>query len=406
MIARGDCREVKASTGGLSGRCCQPGVEIRRPLELQELLRQGFQLLEGQGANARLLLKGEWCTAAAEQAQGQLEFAFLAAFLPSFLGSTTRVTGTQRNDGISGSAGHDTLLGTSFANDLFAAAGSDTLSGNSGNDGLDGGVGVDVLTGGIGADTFIFRFQQSQLSNPDPITDFAIGADKIGLLSASGTAAPLASVVAAVFTDANGATAGLQPLAINRAALVVATAPAIAGSYLVINDAVASFQPGNDLTINTSDHSGVLPAGPSAAGGRPPHRFPPIGTQDGEGAGCPFRWSGRSVAERLPAGAALPPQPGPALQGGFPGGFGCHATLQRLPARPGQPVAEQRFHPLHGRAPRGSPPLCRGSARWRQPASGCCGAGGHSRVRADSDVPWLPNPKGLWLPRIPPSRLP
>ena len=204
----------------------------------------------------------------------------LAAGTGYSIGSTTSVTGTLRNDDISGTAGHDTLLGTSFDDYLFAAAGNDTLSGNSGNDRLDGGVGVDVLTGGIGADTFIFSFQQSLLSNPDRITDFAIGADKIDLLSASGAALPaptsfsrastgpaatLASVVAAVFTDANGATAGHQPLAINSAALVVATAPAIAGTYLVINDAVAGFQPGNDLTINISGHSGVLPAAGTVA---------------------------------------------------------------------------------------------------------------------------------------------
>lgn len=33
-----------------------------------------------------------------------------------------------------------------------------------------------------------------------------------------------------------------------------------AGTDLVINDAVAGFQPGNDLIVNLTGHSGVLPA--------------------------------------------------------------------------------------------------------------------------------------------------
>jgi Ca2+-binding RTX toxin-like protein len=132
-----------------------------------------------------------------------------------------------------------------------------------------------VLTGGSGADTFLFRFQQSLLANPDRITDFAIGVDKIDLLSASGAALPaptsftrasngtattLAAVVSAVYTDANGGATGKQPLALNSAALVVATASAIAGTYLVINNAVAGFQPGNDLVVNITGHTGSLPA--------------------------------------------------------------------------------------------------------------------------------------------------
>ena len=73
-------------------------------------------------------------------------------------------------------------------------------------------------------------------------------------------ASTLASLVAAVFTDANGATAGNQALASNSAALVVATTPAIAGTYLVVNDAAAGFQASNDLVVNLTGLTGPLPA--------------------------------------------------------------------------------------------------------------------------------------------------
>jgi hypothetical protein len=67
-------------------------------------------------------------------------------------------------------------------------------------------------------------------------------------------------VVASVFTDANGAAAGNQPLAANAAALVRATAPTHAGTDLLINNGVAGFQSGIDLLVNISGNTGSLPA--------------------------------------------------------------------------------------------------------------------------------------------------
>jgi hypothetical protein len=66
--------------------------------------------------------------------------------------------------------------------------------------------------------------------------------------------------VASAYTDANGAAAGNQPLAPNAAAVVVATATGIAGTYLVINDGVAGFQRASDLVVNITGHTGSLPA--------------------------------------------------------------------------------------------------------------------------------------------------
>lgn len=191
------------------------------------------------------------------------------------LGTTAAVTGTILNDDFIGTSANNTLLGTTFDDYLYGASGNDTLQGGAGQDRLDGGLGADVLTGGVGNDTFLFRPKQSLLAAPDRLTDYAIAADKLGLLSAMGAPLPapsafsrannsaatrLTSVVSAVFTDANGAIAGNQALAPKSAALVVATAPAIAGTYLVLNDAVAGFQPSSDLVVNLTGLTGSLPA--------------------------------------------------------------------------------------------------------------------------------------------------
>ena len=165
-----------------------------------------------------------------------------------------------------GNAGNNVITGNT-ANNL--------LNGGGGNDTLNGGAGLDTLTGGAGNDVFLFQFSQSTVANPDRITDFAIGSDKIDLLSAAGgvlpapaafsraansAAATLTNVVNAVFTDANGALAGNQALGINGAALVQVTTAGIAGNYIIVNDNVAGFQSANDLLVNVTGITGTLPA--------------------------------------------------------------------------------------------------------------------------------------------------
>ncbi|MCZ8240292.1 MAG: VWD domain-containing protein [Microcystis sp. LE19-131.1A] len=165
-----------------------------------------------------------------------------------------------------GNAGNNVITGNT-ANNL--------LNGGGGNDTLNGGAGLDTLTGGAGNDVFLFQFSQSTVANPDRITDFAIGSDKIDLLSAAGgvlpapaafsraansAAATLTNVVNAVFTDANGALAGNQALGINGAALVQVTTTGIAGNYIIVNDNVAGFQSANDLLVNVTGITGTLPA--------------------------------------------------------------------------------------------------------------------------------------------------
>ncbi|MFN5514092.1 MAG: S8 family serine peptidase [Cyanobacteriota bacterium] len=144
------------------------------------------------------------------------------------------------------------------------------ITGNTGANILNGDAGADTLTGKGGNDTFVFQFGQSTITALDRITDFAIGADKIDLLTQGGSAmnAPVAftraadsattninTVVTNVFADANGAAAGNQVLGLNSAALVRANT----STYLIVNDGTAGFQSANDLVINLTGITGTLP---------------------------------------------------------------------------------------------------------------------------------------------------
>lgn len=191
------------------------------------------------------------------------------------LSNIENLTGSNFNDSLTGNVVSNTLLGNNGNDTINGLGGNDALNGGANNDTLNGGLGQDTLTGGLGNDTHIFQFGQSTVNLADRITDFAFGTDKIDLLTSLGLATPaplgfsraannsattLISVVNSVFADANGALVGSQALGINRAALVLATNTAIAGTYLIVNDGINNFQQANDLVVNLTGYTGTLPA--------------------------------------------------------------------------------------------------------------------------------------------------
>ncbi|MFM6267180.1 MAG: calcium-binding protein, partial [Dolichospermum sp.] len=95
------------------------------------------------------------------------------------------LTGTAAING-TGNVGNNIITGNGANNILNGGAGTDTLIGGLGNDTLNGGDGIDTLIGGLGNDIFVFQFGQSPVSGADRITDFAIGTDRIDLLSSTG----------------------------------------------------------------------------------------------------------------------------------------------------------------------------------------------------------------------------
>jgi trimeric autotransporter adhesin len=175
-----------------------------------------------------------------------------------------------------GNDGNNTIIGYGAGNNnIDGLDGNDSLDGGDGNDTINGGVGSDTLTGGNGADTFGLQFNPSIYLITERITDFTINTDKISLFSPAGIAAPaptsfcrandnttatnLLALGQAVYTDADGALNGNQALVNGGAAIVVSTGVGIAGTYLIIDDGVSGFS-GNDLVVNITGFSGVLPA--------------------------------------------------------------------------------------------------------------------------------------------------
>jgi len=165
--------------------------------------------------------------------------------------------------------------GNSINNKLTGNLGNNTISGGGGNDTLNGGAGQDISIGGLGEDVFVFGFGESLATGRDRIAEFAIGIDKIDLLTNGGDALPAPTnfsrasnssattpfaLMAQVFADSDGAAAGNQPLALDSAALVAVTNGAIKGTYLIVNNNVPGFQSTDDLLISITGFSGTIPA--------------------------------------------------------------------------------------------------------------------------------------------------
>ncbi len=134
-------------------------------------------------------------------------------------GAFSSVGGLVHNIGIStstvienaiGGNGNDTLIANDLGCTLSGGAGNDTLVGGAGNDRLIGGIGADRMTGGGGADTFVFAAGDSTSSQPDLITDFTPGIDRIDLSAFDAiTATPALDQFYFVGTNSFNGTAGV-----------------------------------------------------------------------------------------------------------------------------------------------------------------------------------------------------
>jgi len=197
----------------------------------------------------------------------------------SSVGFTIAPLANLENVTLTGS-GTISVTGNTLDNLLTGNSGNNQLSGGAGNDTLNGGAGVDTITGGAGNDVYLLQFGQSTVSASDRFSDLAVGADKIDLLTGSGTTLPtpvsltraadstatsLSALATQVFADTDGAASGNQPLGLNSAALAVVTSGSVAGSYLIVNNGVAGFQATDDLVVNITGYTGTLPGvGPVA----------------------------------------------------------------------------------------------------------------------------------------------
>lgn len=95
-------------------------------------------------------------------------------------GGALNGTGNANNNEISGNANANKLDGGTGNDAVGGNAGDDSLIGGTGNDTLTGGDGADKMTGGAGNDVFDFNLV-SELGDPDIITDFKKGLDRIDI---------------------------------------------------------------------------------------------------------------------------------------------------------------------------------------------------------------------------------
>jgi len=179
------------------------------------------------------------------------------------------------NDYLSGGSGNDCLGGSGGYDTLFGGSGDDTLYGGGVYGGGDYYYVQDIIFGGAGNDLYLFAFGDSLARGRDRIGDFAIGSDKVDLLTyynsshpipaslsraADTTASDLFVLAKKVFADSDGSKSGNQPLGVNSAAIAVVTSGMV-GTYLIVNDFGTGFNSSQDLVICITGYTGTLPVG-------------------------------------------------------------------------------------------------------------------------------------------------
>lgn len=95
--------------------------------------------------------------------------------------SDDSIAGMAGNDSVNGNLGADTISGGDGNDSLRGGQGNDSISGGIGNDMVSGDLGADILSGGEGVDVFIFGGTASPVGQPDRITDFQIGIDRLAV---------------------------------------------------------------------------------------------------------------------------------------------------------------------------------------------------------------------------------
>jgi Ca2+-binding RTX toxin-like protein/murein DD-endopeptidase MepM/ murein hydrolase activator NlpD/uncharacterized protein YcfL len=181
-------------------------------------------------------------------------------------------------ENLAGGSARDYLTGDGNANIIWGNGGNDIIDGGGGNDTLLGGEGNDDITGGLGADLIdlgpaagndIIRYlsaADSRAASMDRIIGFTAsgpGFDRILFENAPGaifpgvapTAITLgASVAIASASSVADLVAQLGSFVASTAASLAVTrvdvaAGGAAGSYLVVNDTAAAFDPASDMLI-------------------------------------------------------------------------------------------------------------------------------------------------------------
>ncbi|QLQ12133.1 MAG: hypothetical protein HZY74_00965 [Brevundimonas sp.] len=121
-----------------------------------------------------------------------------------------QIWGNYGNDILEGRSGDDMLNGGLSADQLCGGDGNDVLDGYSeydflyggaGDDVLIGGSGPDTLTGGTGRDIFVWNAPvnalsfQSEIADPDIVTDFESGVDLLDIHTETGPNPPSPSIM-------------------------------------------------------------------------------------------------------------------------------------------------------------------------------------------------------------------
>jgi VCBS repeat-containing protein len=163
-------------------------------------------------------------------------------------------------------SGNDSFTATSGSELIYGGPGSDSLNGAAGNDTLYGGLANDTLFGGSGCDVFVEQTgnlkQTSSQSLMDVVQDFnwSTDADRFKIYNSSGSAVTIvgayhagdsgtvAAGITAAFADRDGSGSGSTGLGVNEAAFFTVST----NTYLVVNDANAGYQSGQDVVLQIS----------------------------------------------------------------------------------------------------------------------------------------------------------